>query len=60
MNTNAIDNLAESVWRRVMAWDDHDISQGHRDCPTSDPDECGLFREIHDEITSWAKAQVKA
>lgn len=60
MNENAIDSLAESVWMRVMAWDDHSDIAGHVECAESDPDDCGLYREIRDSIVLWANAQVIA
>lgn len=56
MNTSAIDSLAESVWRRVIGYEQ---PEAHFGCATNDPDDCGLFREIHDEITMWASKQAK-
>lgn len=60
-DTSAIEDLAESVWRRVIGWDEYEHSSRHADCVLKgvDPDGCPLFREIHDEITMWATKQTK-
>jgi hypothetical protein len=54
MNGTKIDELAESVWRRVIGYE-HACGLDN----TGDPDDCPLFREIHDEITMWATKQTK-
>jgi hypothetical protein len=62
MNENAIDALAKAIWLRVIGWEDASLSPGHACTPAShsdDPDDCPLFREIHDEITMWATARTK-
>jgi hypothetical protein len=62
-NTNAIDKLAEAVWRRVIGWEGAELPGGHQcavKAPTTDTaDDCPLYREIHDEIVMWAKARTK-
>jgi len=61
MNESAIDNLAESVWRRVVACvgtDEccHEKHEKNEEFIT-DPDDCGLYREIRDAIVLWANAR---
>jgi len=63
-NETAIDRLAESVWRRVVGWEESEMNEPHGDCcvtgvTSGDPDDCPLFREIHDEITMWATKRAK-
>jgi len=63
MNVSVIDELAEVIWRRVVGWEESEMNQPHGECckvsqiTPADPDDCPLFREIHDEITLWAKSR---